>query len=190
MPAVSVNEGLARFGGMWGAAYDPGSANNGPTLLSDVIEVTGNVEINRLEIPLVGSSKQGYKPGRESREGSLRVQKIDTEWEMKVYSFLTQGIEKRRANRNAGIPNLRPFNLLLEIDDPDALGIEKWLLEGCLLWRLPLGFSITDDILDREFPLTWEKETPYYAFNATRNADGSYKAEYYAQPVTIGGSPV
>lgn len=189
MAITTVNDGLFRFGGMYGAAYDPGAPGQGPVLLTDVIEVTGNVEINRLEVPLVGQTKQGYKPGRESREGSVRIQKIDTEWEMKVYRFLTQGLADRRAARNRGEASLRPFNILIEVDDPDALGVEKWLLEGCLIWRMPLGFSITDDILDREFPLTWEKETPYYAFNATKNADGSWKAEYYAPPLTIGGVP-
>ena len=108
------------------------------------------------------------------REGvvSAFVNKVDARWELEVYQFLSQGLEDRRAARNAGNPILRPFNLVLEFDDPDALGEEKWQLENCLIWRMPLGFSITDDIVDREFPLTWERERPLKAFVAQKGDDG------------------
>jgi hypothetical protein len=161
MPVSSVNEGLYRFGGMYGAAY------RDQQLLAEAVEVTGAVEINRIEVPLVGQTKQGYKPGRESREGSIRIQKMDTKWELEIFQFLSQGLAQRRANRDAGVPSLRPFSLVLEYDDPDALGVERWQLDGCLIWRMPLGFSIGDDIVDREFPLTWEDERPLKAFRRT-----------------------
>lgn len=167
-----VNEGLFRYGGMYGSAWRDGR------LLAEVVEVTGAAEVNRIEVPLVGQTKQGYKPGRETREGTLRVQKIDTKWELEVYNFLAAGLAQRRRNRDAGIPNLRSFTLLLEYDDPDALGIEKWQLNGVLLWRLPLGFSITDDIVEREFPITWESEAPIYAFEAKATATGVPSAQY------------
>jgi hypothetical protein len=169
---ISVSEALWRYGGMYGAAYRDGR------LLSEVVEVTGAVEIGRIEVPLVGQTKQGYKPGRETREGTLRIQKIDTSWELEVREFLATSLAQRRANRDAGVPNQRPFSLQIEFDDPDALGIEKWQLDGCLLWRMPLGFSITDDIVDREFPLTWEVETPLYAFRRTTTAAGMPGAQY------------
>jgi len=156
---ANVNQGLYRMGGMYGAAYGPDG-----TLLSEVVEVTAAVEVNRIEIPLVGSTKQGYKPGRESREGSLRLQKIDTRWELQVFDFLSQSLAARRVARGTPAAGLRPFTLKLEWDDPDALGKETWQLEGCLIWRLPLGFNITDDIRDLEFPFTWETETPLNSF--------------------------
>lgn len=159
--AVSVNEGLWRTGGMYGAAYRDGK------LLAEAVEVSGTVQINRLEVPLVGQTKTGYKSGRESREGTIRIQKIDTSWELEIYNFLSQSLQKRRENRDAGVPNLRPFQLQLEFDDPDGLGYEAWQLEGCLMWAMPVGFSITDDIVEREFPLTWERETPLSAFYRT-----------------------
>lgn len=169
----STNDGLFRFSGMYGEAYRDGQ------LLMEVTEVSGAVEINRIEVPLVGRTSTGYKPGRETREGTLRVQKIDSSWEMEVYSFLAQGLAERRANRDAGLPNLRPFTLLLEYDDPDALGREKWQLNGCLLWRMPIGFSIGDDLVDREFPMTWESEQPLIAFRSKVSSTGVPVAEYY-----------
>lgn len=171
-PITSVNEGLWRFGGMYGAAYRDNQ------LLAEAVEVTGAVEINRLEVPLAGQTRQGYKAGRETREGTLRIQKIDSKWELEVYKFLSQGLEERREARDRNEPTLRPFNLILEFDDPDALGVEKWQLEGCLIWRMQLGFSIGDDLVEREFPLTWEKERPLKAFVATAQEGGAPVVNY------------
>jgi len=171
---TSVNEGLWRFGGMYGAAYRNGK------LLSEAVEVSGTVQINRLEVPLVGQTKTGYKPGRESREGTIRIQKIDAAWELEIYKYLSVNLEERRQKRDEGKPNLRPFQLQLEYDDPDALGAEVWQLDGCLMWAMPLGFNITDDIVEREFPLTWERETPLSAFERTGqvNSEGIPSVTY------------
>lgn len=182
LPVSSLSEGLFRFGGMYGSAWRDG------VKLADVMEVTGAVEINRIEVPLVGQTKQGYKPGRETREGTMRIQKIDTKWEMEIYQFLAANLRQRRQNRDAGKSTLRPFQLQLEYDDPDALGIEKWVLHGVLIWRLPLGFSVTDDLVDREFPITWESEEPLYAFRAVEGSNGmpapSWYEGYGPPPVT------
>lgn len=149
---------------MYGSAWRDG------VQLSEAVEVSGAVEVNRIEIPLVGQTKQGYKPGRESREGTLRIQKIDASWELEMYQFLSQSLADRRANRGTADATLRTFDLKLEIDDPEAYGYEAWQLENVQIWRMPLGFSITDDIIDREFPITWESETPLSAF--TVNGQG------------------
>jgi Phage tail tube protein len=173
IPATSTNEGLFRFSGMYGSAWRDG------VQLGDVVEASGAVEINRVEVPLVGRTNQGYKAGRETREGTMRIQKMDTAWEMEVYQYLSLGLQQRRRNRDAGFPSLRHFDLQLEYDDPDALGIEKWVLHACLLWRMPIGFSITDDLVDREFPITWESEEPIYAFSVTRGATGMPAPSWY-----------
>lgn len=157
----SVNEGLYRIGGMHGAALRDGR------VLSEIVEVTAAIEIGRIEVPLVGSTRQGYKPGRETREGSMTMQHIDTRWEMEIYGFLSQSLTERRAKRGTGEAALRPFSLQLEFDDPDALGYEAWQLDGCVIWRLPLGFSISDELVNREFPITWETERPLSHFERT-----------------------
>lgn len=173
-PASNVSEGLFRMSGLYGSAWRDGLK------LADVIEVSGAVEVNRIEVPLVGQTRQGYKPGRETREGTMRVQKMDTKWEMEVYQYLALSLQQRRRNRDAGFPNLRPFQLQLEYDDPDSLGIEKWILHGVLLWRMPLGFSITDDLVDREYPITWEYEEPLYAFSTEQSASGMPAPSWYS----------
>lgn len=165
MPQSS--EGLFRVGGMYGAALRNGK------VLSEAVEVQATIAINRIEVPLVGTTKTGYKPGRETREGTITIQHIDDTWEMEIYQFLSQGLAARRAARGSGVPLLRPFQLQLEFDDPDALGYELWQLEGCLLWQMDLGFNITDDIVQRQFPLTWESEKPIAHYEQTGNINAS-----------------
>lgn len=162
------NEGLFRMTGMWGEARD--LAGN---LLAEVTEVTATAEVQRIEVPIVGTNGQSYKPGRVTREGTFRVQKIDAKWELEVYRFVSSDLEARRAARGSAQSILRPFTLIVGYDDPEALEEEKWQLNGCLLWRLPLGFNIGDDIRDLEFPFTYEKEIPLKAFVRTGEIDAT-----------------
>lgn len=168
------NEGALRFSGMWGAAYRDGK------LLMEVVEVSGQVSINRVDVPLVGRSTTGHKRGRETREGQLTVQKIDSKWEMEIYSLIALSVSDRRAARDSGQPITTAFNLQLEYDDPDALGEEKWQLNSVQLWDLPLGFNIGDDLVSRQFTMTWESETPIKVFTAiTDSATGAPVAQEY-----------
>lgn len=168
------NEGAWRFSGMWGAAYRDGR------LLMEVTEVTGQVSINRVDVPLVGRSTLGHKRGRETREGSLVVQKVDSKWEMEIWNLIAQSVSDRRAARDAGQPISTAFNLQIEYDDPDALSDEKWQLNGVQLWDLPLGFNIGDDLVNRQFTMTWESETPITVFTAiTDSATGVPVAQEY-----------
>lgn len=171
--ATNVSEGLYRFSGMYGSAW-----RNGKQLM-EVIELSGEVQIAQIAVPLVGATREGHKPGRETRSGTFTVQKIDTKWEMEIWGILSQNLAQRRSNRDRGIPNLRPFQMQFEYDDPDALGIEKWTLDGCLLWNLPLGFNIGTDIVNTQFTFTWEKETPLYAFTAVRSGSGVPAPQWY-----------
>lgn len=146
---------MKRFGGMYGSAWQDG------VQLLEVAEVTPSIEINRIEVPLVGSTKTGYKTGRETREGTLNVQKIDSRWEKFIFQFLNSSLAQRRAKRGTPEATLREFTLKLEYDDPDTPRKEVWQLEGCKVWRMqPGAFSITDDYVQREYPLTWEAEEP------------------------------
>ena len=160
------NEGLFRMSGMWGQARDADGK-----LLAEVTECSATAEVQRIEVPIVGTNRQGYKPGRVTREGTFRCQKIDAKWELEVYNFISADVDQRRALRGTGESILRPFTLTVGYDDPEALGAEKWRLNGCMLWRLPLGFSIGDDIRDLEFPFSYESEQPITAFRRTGQID-------------------
>lgn len=155
---AGISDALHRFGGMYGGAY------RGGLLLQEAIEVSGNVAVARIEVPLVGQTKMGYKPGRETREGTMRIQLIDSRWALEVYAFLGQSLAQRRTARGTAAATLRQFDLRLEINDPEALDYEAWQIENVIVWQMPLGFAVTDDIVQREIPITWESETPLHVF--------------------------
>lgn len=156
-----IQSALSRYGGMYGSAW------LGDTLLADVVEVSGNIEVNRIQVPLVGTTTQGYKAGRETREGNIKIQKVDSFWETKLLTFLQ--------TRATGTGDSPTFDLVLKHADPDANGNEVWNLFGCQIWRVPIGFSITDDIIDREFPLTWERETLGTGTGAGATSTGAWR---------------
>lgn len=161
-----ANAGEYRISGIWGSAWDSAAR-----LIAEMVEVSTNVELGRIAVPLVGSMREGHKMGRETREGTMRVQKIDTTWELNVYKILSQSVQSRRDMRDGKIPRFDPeFTLVLKYDDPEALGVEQWQLDGCRIWRLPLGFNIADELVEREYPITWENETPITAFKQKAGA--------------------
>lgn len=155
-------EAIERFGGMYGSAFKDGIE------LLDAIEVSGATDIQRIDMPLVGRTSTGRKPGRESSEGTLRVQKFDATWEHFVHEFLSTSLATRRANRGTPKATLRTFDLKIQYDDPETNGKEVWQLEGCQIWRLPLGFAITDESVEREYPLTWDRAIPIETFEIDR----------------------
>jgi hypothetical protein len=171
----SLNDALWRVGGMHGRVLDM----NG-NVVHEAVEVTANTEIDRIAVPIVGTGITGYKPGRESREGSITIQKLDTAWEMSIYRYLSQTLDERRAKRGTPDAMMKPFSIILEHDDPSALGREQWQLDGCLVWALRLGINVGDELVQRELPLTWERETPLHAFErtGTMNANGLPNIRY------------
>lgn len=160
MASETFANALRRFGGMWGSAWRDGR------LLTDVVQVTGTTQRGRIEIPLVGQQSTGFKPGRLSSEGSIAFQKVDTGWEMDIFNAMTLDVDALRAARDAG--NFGEldgtFDLLLKHDDPHAFGKEVWKLEGCMIWQLDVGINVTDDFIQREIPLTYNKAEPLRAF--------------------------
>jgi hypothetical protein len=154
------NAGEFRISGIWGSAWDSQAR-----LISEMVEVVSAVELGRIAVPLVGSMREGHKQGRETREGTMRVQKIDATWELNVYKILSQSVQERRRMRDGALERFDPeFSIVLKYDDPESLGVERWQLDGVRIWRLPLGFNIADELVEREYPITWEAETPLTAF--------------------------
>ncbi len=163
---ASVQDALRRFGGMYGAAYRNGF------LQQEAIEVAGNVAVARIEVPLVGQTKTGYKPGRETREGTMRIQQVDSTWALEIFQFTSQSLVSRQHQHGGSDSGPRSFDLTLTVDDPEAYDYESWQLENCIVWQMPIGFAITDDIIQREIPITWESETPLHVFLVDRKTGG------------------
>jgi hypothetical protein len=166
-----------RISGIFGAAYRNGR------LLADVVELSTPAELGRITVPVVGTADETHKMGRITREGTLRVHKCDTGWELELYMLFSQSLEERRRRRDACDPYNPEFSIVYKLDDPEALGVERWQLDGCRLWRLPLGFNSGDEITEREYPVTWVTEKPITAFRKGTNAAGQ------PCPVYIYGGP-
>ena len=137
--------------GQYGEVYRDG------IWMADVVEISGTISIDRKDIPLAGTTSNHYKRGKTSREGTLRVHHIDSRWLEEFLDFSSKTLSERRAARDAGTPLSSRFNLLLSLDDPESFGAEQLMLYGIVLWEMPVGFSI-EDLVDREFPFTWERE--------------------------------
>ena len=170
---IAPNEGAWRFSGMWGAAYRDGR------LLMEVTEVTGQLTRNRIDVPLVGRDSTGHKKGRVTRDGSLVIQKIDSKWEIEIWQGIVTTIDARRAARDANQPISTAFSLQVEYDDPDALGMEVWRLNHVQLWDVPIGFNIGDDLVNRQFTMTWESEEPIKAFAVQENTATGVPSAHY-----------
>jgi hypothetical protein len=160
MASEAFANALRRYGGMWGSAWRDGR------MLTDVVQVTGTTQRGRIEIPLVGQQRVGYKPGRLSSEGSIAFQKISTDWELDVYNAITIDVDELRRRRDAGQFGTLDgtFDLQLKHDDPHAFGKEVWVLEGCMIWQLDVGINVTDEFIQREIPLTYDRATPIRTF--------------------------
>ncbi len=158
MPDTGSSEGLYRFSGMYGYVLMDGAVR------AEITNVTATITIAKVEIPLVGSTRMGIKPGRETRDGTFTVQKVDSHWEKFVYGYLSQSLAQRRAARGSQAGMMRAFAMQVFLDDPDALGYEVWQLNGCLIWDLALGFDITTDVIDKSFTFGWESEKPLESF--------------------------
>lgn len=153
-------EGFFRFSGMYGEAYRDGKKQ------ADVTEVSGTIEVNRIDVNVPGSDKTVYKRGRRTRTGTLRFQKIDSHWEHEMLDVIGRSLDQRRADRDAGNFNPGVFDLQVRYDDPDALGVESMMLFNCQVWQVQVGFAQGDDLVERELPLTWEHEEWVSAFTA------------------------
>jgi Phage tail tube protein len=166
------NESRFRISGMFGSAYRDGK------LLADVVEVIAPVQLGRITVPAVGSADESYKQGRITREGTMRVDKYDSSWEMELYNVLSQSDDARRAARDSGNPLNPEFSLVLKLDDPEALGVERWQLDGVRCWNFQVGFSGGDEITEREYQITWTTERPLTTFLKSTDSQGRSRATY------------
>jgi len=160
--SLGSSEGLYRISGMYGYCIMDGYVR------AEITNVTATITIAKVEVPLVGATRMGIKPGRETRDGTFTVQKIDSYWEDYIHSYMSQSLAQRRAARGTQAGSMRSFTMQVWLDDPDALDAEVWQLNGCMLWDLPLGFDITTDIIDRSLTFGWETEKPLQTFEVVQ----------------------
>lgn len=128
---------------------------------ADVVEISGTIRVDRKDVPIPGTRNTQSKPGRVSREGSFRFQKIDDRYEKFFLENNLGDLSVLRAARdanNGNLPNVT-FSIMIVLDDPQAWGASKLTLTGVKMWELPIGYNI-NDLVERDIPITWENEIP------------------------------
>lgn len=165
------NDGNLRISGRYGelflarrATTMPGSGDAipGPPVgvkLMEAESIEATTEGTFVDVNLPGSGDVGDKDGPVSRNGTLTVQHITSEWQ--AFTKRTQFSGTLAARRRARDLGQRlDTSLVLQVwnDDPSALGAEGWQLEGVRSRRLTIGFA-QDDLLTRELPFRYRDES-------------------------------
>lgn len=175
--AEPQNDGNLRISGRYGEVFIvsrpltiPDGSNTpipGPPVgvkLMEVESIEATAEGTFIDINLPGTGETGDKDGPVTRNGTMTIQHLTTEWQQYVKRTGFAGtLQQRRRARDRR--QRLDSSLVLQVwnDDPSALGAEGWQLEGVRSRRLTIGFS-QDDALTRELPFRYRDETEIRGF--------------------------
>lgn len=112
--------------------------------LANVQEVTFRIAIDRRDVMRSGTRRMGYKAMGTTGEGTIRG--------FKVTSLFLERVAVMMRSDSA-----RQFvgQLLVKLDDPEALGAERVLLKGVKFWEYSGGWQV-NEIVEEEIPFTFE----------------------------------
>lgn len=174
--AEPSNDGNIRISGRLGEVFivrrplviaGTGLRVPGPPVGVRLMEVE-SIEITKertfVDVNLPGTGETGSKRSSITKNGTMTVQKIFSEWETYVNAvqFGTTLAERRRA-RDLGQRVDSKLTLQVWLDDDAALGAEGWQAEGVDIGRLSVGYS-QDDLLNRELPFRFDELRPIRTF--------------------------
>ena len=112
--------------------------------LTNVQEVSFRITIDRSEVQMSGTRRTGYKATRTSGEGTLRQFKVTTD-------FIKRVSEMMRSDNSVQFRG----QLMVKLDDPEALGRERVLLKAVKFWEINGGWRV-GEIVEEEIPFTFE----------------------------------
>ncbi len=112
--------------------------------LVNVQEVTFRISVDRSEIQMSGTRRTGYKATRTSGEGTLRQFKVTTEMIKRVSELMRDDNQSQFRGQ-----------LMVKLDDPEALGSERCLLKAVKFWEINGGWRV-GEIVEEEVPFTFE----------------------------------
>lgn len=138
----------------------------------DIASFTGRIAIERRQIQRAASMDVVFRRGVVTREGTLVINKVDSRFEAKFFSFLNKTVQQRRADRNSGVATWPDTDFIVVLDDPDSWGAEKLHVQGVKLWEIGLGFA-PGDYTDRDLPITWQRENPLTYIPRPNNKQGA-----------------
>ena len=163
------NDGNIRISGRFGEVFIvrralvmPGSNARipGPPVGIKLMEVESIEAVQGrtfVDVNLPATGETGSKRAGVTRNGTMTVQHMTTEWD--EYVMATQFPERLSERRRARDLGQRlDGKLVLQIwnDDDAALAAEGWQVEGVDIGRVGVGFS-QDDMLTREKPFRFDR---------------------------------
>jgi len=128
--------------GSFGKLYDTDGA-----WLTEVDEVEFKITVDKEPIKMSGTRKTGHKAKSVEGTGTIRGFHVTSEW-LKLVG------EMQRNDRQVQFIG----QLIVLLDDPEALGAERVLLKGVKFWEYAGGFKV-DEVRRVEIPITfWDYE--------------------------------
>ena len=132
-------QGERTINGSWGELRD----ENGDWI-SHAQDITFTLRIRREEIHRSGTTKVAYKRMGSMGEGRLRQYKVSS-------AALVRMIRQYSNEREP----LFSGQLMVKLDDPDSLGVERILLKQVKFWEIDGGFRV-NEIIDENLEFTFE----------------------------------
>lgn len=167
--AEPSNDGNIRISGRFGEVFvvrralvmpGTGARIPGPPVgikLMEVESIECVQERTFVDVNLPGTGETGSKRAGVTRNGTMTVQHLTTEWD--EYVMATQFLERLSDRRRARDLGQRlDGKLVIQIwnDDDAALAAEGWQAEGVEIGRVGVGFS-QDDVLTRDKPFRFDR---------------------------------
>jgi hypothetical protein len=132
VPEYTIN---GSFGEIWDQDGD---------WLANVQECRFTITVDRRDVLRSGTRRMGYKAMGTSGEGTIRGFKVTSEFLARVAVLMQND-------------NARQFvgQLLVKMDDPEALGVERVLLKSVKVWEYTGGWQV-NELVEEEVPFTFE----------------------------------
>jgi hypothetical protein len=163
-PALSTIE-ERRIDGNYGEVFHQGKYQG------DILDISGRIAIERRELPRAGTNTMVYRRGRITREGTVRLGKVDSRFEALIINYASKSAAEHRAARGQGRPVFPDTEFTIKIDDPDSWGSEEIKISGVKIWEIGIGFT-SGDMLERDLPITWHTEQLLHAIPRPGNRQG------------------
>lgn len=107
--------------------------------------VKAKITIDKEEIQLSSTRRTGYKAKGVKGDGTLTLYKVTSEMLERISSYMSNG--------RSVMPVFS--RLVIQLDDPESLGVERVALKGVKFWEIEFGFEL-DKIMEEEIPFTFD----------------------------------
>lgn len=112
--------------------------------LSNVQEVTFRISIDRRDVMRSGTRRMGYKAMGTTGEGTIRGFKVTSDMLERVASMMRSDTARQFVGQ-----------LMVKLEDPEALGTERVLLKSVKFWEIGGGWQV-NELVEEEVPFTFE----------------------------------